>query len=197
MHVDVMDGHFAPNLTLSPDFIKAASKYATVPLEVHMMCEKPAMWVEPVVSAGAKIVSLHAETIGNDAFRQYNWLRDHGVKCGAVLNPATPFNTVTSYLERMDLVTLMTVDVGFAGQPFIEEMLPKIEEAAEYKRNHGLSYEVQIDGSCNQKTFKRLRDAGAEIFILGTSGLFGKDPDVNKAWQMMQSEYEAATSETL
>ncbi|WP_130865436.1 D-allulose 6-phosphate 3-epimerase [Acidipropionibacterium timonense] len=197
MHVDIMDGHFAPNLTLGPDFVKAARSCTSVPLEIHMMCEQPSMWIRPVIEAGANIVSLHAETISRDAFRQLNLLNSLGVKAGVVLNPATPLSDVRAYIERLDLVTIMTVDVGFAGQPFIEEMLPKIEAAAELKANEGLRFELQIDGSCNKRTFKKLRDAGAEIFILGNSGLFSKDADIDTAWKLMSLDYEAQTGESL
>ena len=91
----------------------------------------------------------------------------------------------------------MTIDVGFAGQPFIDEMLAKIEQAAKYKSDHGLNYEIQIDGSCSEKTFAKLRNAGAETFILGNSGLFSLDRDLDKAWAKMRANYERTTGETL
>ena len=91
----------------------------------------------------------------------------------------------------------MTIDVGFAGQPFIDEMLAKIEQAAKYKSDHGLNYEIQIDGSCREKTFAKLRNAGAETFILGNFGLFSLDRDLDKAWAKMRANYERTTGETL
>lgn len=114
-----------------------------------------------------------------------------------MVNPLTTFESILPLIERVDLLTLMTIDVGFAGQPFIDEMLAKIEQAAKYRSDHGLDYEIQIDGSCSEKTFAKLRNAGAETFILGNSGLFSLDRDLDKAWAKMRANYECITGETL
>lgn len=194
-HVDLMDGHFAPNITLSPDFVKAAKPYAGVPMEVHMMVEHPRQWIDLLIEAGASTLSMHAETINKDAFRQLNRITSQGAQAGVVLNPATPLAEIEYYVDRLALVTLMTIDVGFAGQPFIEEMLTKIDQLAEFRSREGLDFTIQIDGSCNARTYKRLRDAGAEMFIVGTSGLFSLDSDIDKAWDLLEEQFEAATGE--
>lgn len=160
-----------------------------------MMTERPGMWLEPCVEAGADIFSMHAETINRDVFRLLNQIDEAGVVGGVVLNPATRFEDVEYYVERLSLVTFMTVDVGFAGQPFIEQALRKVEKAVTFREQQGLDYTVQIDGSCNARTFKRLRDAGAEMLILGSSGLFGLDQDIDAAWDTMVAQYEDATGE--
>ena len=192
-HVDIMDGHFAPNITLSPDFVSAVNKASDVPMDIHLMVTRPQDWITTLVSNGATWISMHAETINSNAFRMINLIESEGAKAGVVLNPATPISWVEAYLDRVDLVTLMTVDVGFAGQPFIEQVLPKIEKLAEVKAMQGLNFTIQIDGSCNGKTFKRLYDAGAERFILGNSGLWSLSPDLEDAFQLMFKDFSDAT----
>ena len=150
-----------------------------------------------LAKAGAEYISPHAETINTDAFRVMNLIESLGCKKGVVLNPATPLSYIKHYLNRIDMLTIMTVDVGFAGQPFIAEMLDKIREAAELREKYGYSYKIQIDGSCNVNTFKRLREAGADVFVVGSSGLFKNDPDLNKACDIMYENFEKETGEAV
>lgn len=196
-HMDIMDGHFAPNLTLSPDFVKATGTRAALPMEAHLMTEHPGQWLDALAAGGAATLSVHAETITRDTFRTMGQIRSLGCRVGLVLNPGTPLSQVADWLGRVDLLTLMTVDVGFAGQPFIPEMLDKIKEAAHLRETGGFDYSIQIDGSCNDRTFAMLREAGAEVFILGNSGLFDLDPDLATAWDTMIAGYERATGETV
>lgn len=192
-HVDLMDGHFARNITLSPSLVAALSAHGCLPMDVHMMVTDPTQWLEVLASSGATWISPHAETINVNAFRVMNQIEQLGCKTGLVLNPATPLGWVQHYLERVDLLTLMTVDVGFAGQPFIAQVLPKVCEAAELRERHGYSYTIQIDGSCNAATFRRLWEAGADRFIVGNSGLWAKDEDLNVAYDIMLREFSAET----
>ncbi len=192
-HVDIMDGHFAPNITLSPDFMRAVSTVARLPMDTHLMTTDPNRWIDAAAEAGASVISPHAETINTDAFRTYNRIRALGCKQGVVLNPATPLSTIEHYIDRIDMLTIMTVDVGFAGQPFIEQMLRKIERAREMKEKYGYRYAVQVDGSCNAASFKKLWDAGAEVFVLGTSGLFALDEDTDRAYDKMLVGFKGAT----
>ena len=185
-HVDIMDGHYCKNITLSPDLVKTFHKVASIPMDCHLMTTNPGDWVELLAEAGASYISPHAETINSDAFRILNLIEQCGCKKGIVLNPATPLSYAEAYLNRIDILTLMTVDVGFAGQPFIEEVLDKIA-----REERGYHYEIQIDGSCNTKTFKRLTDAGADILIVGSSGLFNLDEDINRAIDKMYENYAA------
>lgn len=188
-HIDIMDGHFAPNITLSPDFIAAVNRASEVPLDAHMMVTDPGKWIDQVAAAGADIYSVHAETVQNTAFRIKNQVQAAGMKLGLVLSPLTPLSFVRPLLEHVELLTMMTVDVGYAGQPFIPEVLAKVSEARDLKDKEGLGYTIQIDGSCNGRTFKQLSDAGAEMFILGNSGLFDFDPDVDAAWSVMKDSF--------
>lgn len=190
-HVDIMDGHYCKNITLSPDLVKTFHKVASIPMDCHLMTTNPGDWVELLAEAGASYISPHAETINSDAFRILNLIEQCGCKKGIVLNPATPLSYAEAYLNRIDILTLMTVDVGFAGQPFIEEVLDKIALAKKWREERGYHYEIQIDGSCNTRTYKKLTEAGADILIVGSSGLFTLDQDINRAIDKMYENYEA------
>ena len=192
-HIDLMDGHFCKNITLSPDIVAAVSRAATLPMEAHLMTTAPNDWLEPMARAGAKIISPHAETINVDAFRVFNRIEQLCCQTGVVLNPATPLDYIRHYIGRLDILTIMTVDVGYAGQAFIPEMLKKIEEAANFREKHGYRYLIQVDGSCNARTYKRLNDAGTDIYVMGSSGLFGLADDLNEAYSKMLADFNRET----
>jgi D-allulose-6-phosphate 3-epimerase len=192
-HIDIMDGHFCKNITLSPDFMRAIKSISKIPLDVHLMTEYPNDFIGAVREAGADIISPHAETINTDAFRTINKIKALGAKAGVVLNPATPVEYVRHYLSRLDLVTIMTVDVGYAGQSFIEEMLDKIKALKKLKDENSYRFKIQIDGSCKKETFKRLHEAGGEVFVVGSSGLFSLDKDINTAYNKMTKDFETET----
>ena len=193
-HVDIMDGHYCANITLSPDLVRIFHKVSALPMDCHLMTTDPGNWIEILAKAGASCISPHAETINTDAYRILQLIKQLGCKAGVVLNPATPLAFVEPYLNRIDLLTLMTVDVGFAGQPFIEEVLDKISQAKKWREEKGYHYEIQIDGSCNMSTYKKLTDAGADILIVGSSGLFGLDSDLEKAIDKMKKNYIECTA---
>lgn len=186
-HADVMDGHFAPNLTLSPDFVRAVCSYSKLPVDVHLMVTRPNDWLEVFAKAGADMLTVHAETINSCAFRTIRMIRQLGCKVGVALNPATPLSEISQYIDEIDRLTLMTVDVGYAGQPLVPQVLCKVEEAAKLKSTGHLKYTIQIDGCCNQNTYARYRNAGAEMLVMG-SGLFGLDSDLKKAVAMMHEQ---------
>lgn len=196
-HVDIMDGHFVPNITLSPDFVKAVSKVAALPLDCHLMVTNPGDYIEPLAAAGAGYIVPHAETINSDAFRVINKIKAAGCKVGVAVNPATPLSAIQYYIHLLDKITIMSVDPGFAGQPFIREMLDKIREAKEIKEKKGLSFILEIDGSCNERTYKELYEAGVESFIVGTSGLFNLDADLETAWGKMAKIFREQTGQAL
>ena len=193
-HVDIMDGHYVKNITLSPDFVKVFSTIAKKPIDCHLMVTDPDDFIETLAKAGAGYICPHAETINRDAFRILNKIESLGCKTGVVLNPATPLSYIQHYIHRIDKLTIMSVDPGFAGQPFIREMLDKIREAKALKEKYGYKYLIEVDGSCNERTFKDLYEAGTEVFIVGSSGLFSKDADLTKAWDIMQREFHEQTA---
>lgn len=194
-HIDIMDGHYVKNITLSPDFVFALSKVSTREIDCHLMVEYPQDYLEILACAKASCISVHAETINAQAFRIIDKIKSLGCKVGIVLNPATPLSYIEYYIEEVDKLTIMSVDVGYAGQPFITQMLQKIELAAKLKKEKGYKYTIQVDGSCNKNTFASLYKAGAQELVVGSSGLFSKDKDVKKAWEIMQNDFTKAIKE--
>lgn len=185
LHIDIMDGHYVKNITLSPFFIQQIRPHTPLVLDVHLMVEHPTDFIQPIAEAGADFICPHAETINRDAFRVINQIRTLGKQVGVVLNPATPVEYLRHYIHLLDKITVMTVDPGYAGQPFIPEMLEKIRQLRDLKREHGYRYLIEIDGSCNTGTYHDLMAAGAEVLIVGSSGLFNLDSDLDAAWDKM------------
>ncbi|WAT01164.1 D-allulose 6-phosphate 3-epimerase [Rouxiella chamberiensis] len=192
LHIDIMDGHYVKNITLSPFFIEQIRPHTQLVLDVHMMVENPTDFIEAIARAGADFICPHAETINRDAFRVINLIRSFGKKVGVVLNPATPVEFIQHYIHLLDKITIMTVDPGYAGQPFIPEMLNKVSQLRDLKQQHGYRYLIEIDGSCNERTYHDLMGAGAEVLIVGTSGLFNLDNDLDKAWDKMLDQMRLA-----
>lgn len=193
-HADVMDGHYCPNLTLSPDLVARVCENTRKPVDVHLMVEQPGQWLERFAQAGAKMLTVHAETINACAFRTIREIRRLGCQVGVAINPATPLEAIRCYADELDCLTLMTVDVGYAGQPLIPQVLEKLREAARWKRERGLRMILQVDGCCNRTTYARYRDAGAEMLVMG-SGLFGLDCDLARAIALMRHAQREALEE--
>jgi len=196
-HVDVMDGHFAKNFALSPDFVRSIRDYCKHPLEIHLMIENPSEYIDDFVKAGADFISVQSETIQTNAFRILRRIKDLGCKTGVVLCPATPLESVEYFLDQIDLLTIMTVDVGYAGQTFIPEMLEKIRRAEKLKKKNGFSYVIQCDGAIGKETYKSLYQSGARAFVMGTTGLFKPHIGLDKACQIMKDEFMEATGVSL
>lgn len=196
-HVDIMDGHFCPNMALTPQFANSLRKIANLPIDVHLMVEDPAMFVEMLELGPQDSISFQAETIERNAFRLSQRVHDKGNKFGVVLSPSTPLSAIEGYKERIDILTIMTVDTGFAGQRFIPEMLAKIEAAKKMRDEAGLSFQIQLDGQCNESTFRTLYDTGADILIVGSSGLFSLAEDVDDAIVSFKESFEAKTGVAL
>lgn len=192
LHFDIMDGHFCPNITLSPDLLKAVCAASPLPVDVHLMTTDPALFIPEAAKAGSKWISVHAETVNSSAFRTFDMISSLGCMPGLVLNPATTLESVKYMLGRIDLLTIMTVDPGFAGQKFIPEMIGKIKEAAALRDKNGWHYKIQIDGSCRKATYKSLIEAGADMLILGSSGLFSLSDDLDEACRTAKADIAAA-----
>lgn len=196
-HVDIMDGHFVKNITLSPFFIQQLKKVSKIPIDAHLMVENPQDFTEMAMDAGADFISLHEETINGKSFRLIDYIKGKGKKFGVVLNPATRLENIMHYIQRVDKITVMTVDPGFAGQKFIPEMLEKIRHLKELKKNNCYEYLITVDGACNKNTFKQLSEAGAEEFILGSSGLFNLNEDLSKSWELMLDQFNSCVNRTV
>lgn len=192
LHVDIMDGHYVKNITLSAFFIQQIRPHTTLPIDVHLMVENPLDFIDQMAEAGADYICPHAETINVNAFRVINHIKKLNKKVGIVLNPATPVEYISQYIHLLDKITVMTVDPGYAGQPFIPEMLNKISKLAALKNTNDLNFLLEVDGSCNANTYRLLLEAGAEVFIMGSSGLFKKNLSLQDAWQTMQVDFDSA-----
>ena len=191
-HIDIMDGHFCKNITLSPDFAKAIRPAVKKPMDVHLMTTDPSDWLDPCIEAGVDMISPHAETINTNAYRTMQYIAGAGKKVGVTLNPATALSYIEHYLNRIDVMTIMTVDVGFAGQKFIPEMLDKIRQAKALREEKGYHYRILIDGSCNKTTYEMLLEAGADDFIVGGSGLFSLHEDLREACKLCKAQFQEA-----
>jgi ribulose-phosphate 3-epimerase len=168
IHVDVMDGHFVPNITIGPLVVEAIRPITDLPLDVHLMIENPDTYIPQFAKAGADIISVHVEACPH-LHRTIHLIKDQGVKPGVVLNPATPVEVIEPILEDIDLVLLMTVNPGFGGQRFIESVLAKIEKVAKMVQERGLHVEIEVDGGVNVETAKRCVAAGANVLVAGSA----------------------------
>ena len=191
IHVDVMDGHFVPNLTLGPVVVEAARAATSLPLDVHLMIEAPERSLEDYVRAGADRVGVHVETCPH-LHRTLGQIRDAGARACVVLNPGTPAEAVEPVLGEADQVLVMSVNPGFGGQSFIEAVLPKLERLRGWVRERGLDVELEIDGGIAPGTVGRASRAGANVFVAGTS-VFGAN-DYAAAIAALRKEAEAEAS---
>lgn len=168
IHIDVMDGHFVPNITLGPIIAEAVNRATDLPLDVHLMIENPDRYIPAFVDAGADLISVHAETCAH-LHRTIDLIRKSGARPGVVLNPATPVSALEWVLEELDFVLLMSVNPGFGGQCFIRSSLSKTRELRRMIENRNLSTLIQIDGGVNAGTIKEISDAGVDAFVAGSA----------------------------
>jgi ribulose-phosphate 3-epimerase len=168
IHVDVMDGHFVPNITIGPNMVKALREVTRLPLDVHLMIEKPGRYLEDFVKAGAKWLGVHAEACVH-LHRVIQRIKELGVKAVVALNPATPLCMIDLVLPDVDMVLLMTVNPGFGGQAFIPNVLPKIRQCRRMIDDAGLSTLLQVDGGVNPETVGKLAEAGVDVFVAGSA----------------------------
>lgn len=170
LHVDVMDGHFVPNLTIGPLVVNGLRRLTSLPLDVHLMIERPEQFVEAFAQAGADYMTIHVEVCRNlkQMARKIRSLRVHP---GVVLNPSTPISKLSSVLEEIDLVLLMSVKPGFGGQAFLPWVLKKVEQLRRIIDRNGYPVEIEVDGGIKVENIREVSRAGADIFVLGT-GIF-------------------------
>lgn len=175
LHLDVMDAHFVPNLTIGPPVVKAVNRVAKVPLDVHLMIETPERWLDAYLDAGADFLTFHVEACADPA-SALDRIRARGAHPGITLRPGTPFAAVEPFLDRADLVLVMTVEPGFGGQRYMEDQEAKLRRARQLREERGLGYVIEVDGGIGRDTAARAVEAGAEMLVAG-SALFG-DPDL-------------------
>jgi len=174
IHIDVMDGHFVPNITIGPLFVEAIKKIATKPLDVHLMISEPGIFAPDFIAKGADIVTIHAE-VDPHLFRTIDMIKASGKKAGVSLNPSTPLNFLDHVIHIVDLILIMTVNPGFGGQMYIPSMEEKIKKTREMIDNSGREIDLQVDGGIKADNAKRVVQAGGNILVMGTEIFHAKD----------------------
>jgi len=175
IHVDVMDGHFVPNLTVGVPVVASLRRATTLPLDVHLMIERPERYIEAFAEAGADWISVHQEATPH-LHRALGMIRERGLRAGAVLNPATPVDTLLEVLDGVDFILVMSVNPGFGGQKFLPGALEKIRQLGELRARYTHSYRIEVDGGVGPENVAELVRAGADILVAGTAIFHAPDP---------------------
>jgi ribulose-phosphate 3-epimerase len=192
LHVDVMDGHFVPNITIGPGVVAAIRKRVAIPLDVHLMISEPDKYIAPFADAGSDILTVHAEVLPNLG-QTLQAIRARGIKAGVSINPPTPLEKIEPVLNEVDLVLLMTVNPGFGGQKFIGSVLPKIAELRKIADAKGYGFDLEVDGGITLQTVPEAVRAGANVIVAGTA-IFGAD-DIARAVQSLREAAKSAVGE--
>ncbi len=179
IHVDVMDGHFVPNLTIGPPVIKALRKHCSLKFDVHLMISPVHKYIEAYADAGADIITIHPEATQN-LRESIKTIKDLKKKVGVSLNPESKIELITEYLDKIDLVLIMSVNPGFGGQKFMPEVLDKIKQLKKIQQEKNLNFDIEIDGGINFENCKIAIDAGANILVSGTTVFKSNDGDIKK-----------------
>ena len=191
VHVDIMDGHFVPNITIGPPVVRSLRKATDLPLDCHLMIENPDLYIPAFAEAGADWISVHQEACRH-LNRTLQLIRSHGAQVGVVINPATPEQSLSEVLDIVDYVLVMSVNPGFGGQKFIPSVVHKIRRLAEWRAQRRLGYRIEVDGGIDLGTVGEVVRAGAEILVAGNAVFGSGDPTINA-----QKLLKAATEATL
>jgi ribulose-phosphate 3-epimerase len=190
IHVDIMDGHFVPNITIGPPVVKSLRKVTQLPLDCHLMIENPDQYIPEFAEAGANWISVHQEACRH-LNRTLNLIKSHDCLAGVVINPATPVDTLAEVLDIVDYVLVMSVNPGFGAQKFIPATLQKMSRLAEIRNQRGLNYRIEVDGGVALDTVGDVVRAGAEILVAGNA-VFGKGDPKKNAQDLLRAATEAA-----
>ena len=174
LHIDVMDGHFVPNLTIGPPVIQKIKKVSRIPLDVHLMIQHADLYLEDYVKAGAEYLSVHVEASPH-LHRTLTRIRELGAKPSVALNPHTPIDSMGYVLEEVDMVLLMSVNPGFGGQSFIPAVLKKAQELSKIRKEHGLKFLIEMDGGIKTENVDEVSKAGIDVFVVGSGIFHSKD----------------------
>ena len=185
IHVDVMDGHFVPNLTIGPPVIKALKKHSSLIFDVHLMIAPVHRYIKAFSDAGADIITIHPEAT-NDLDSSITEIKKLNKKVGVSLNPETKVDVIIDYLERIDLVLIMSVNPGFGGQEFIPEVLNKVKKIKDIQTSKRLNFDIEIDGGINFNNSKEVKDAGANILVSGTTIFKSNNGDIKKNIELLR-----------
>ena len=186
VHVDVMDGHFVPNLTIGPPVIKALKKNSSIPFDVHLMISPVHKYIEAFANAGADIITIHPEAT-EDLQNSINKIKEIKKKVGISLNPETKIDVVKKFLNQIDLILIMSVNPGFGGQKFMPEVLKKIKDLVDIREKEGINFDIEIDGGINFENSKLAIEAGANILVSGTTIFKSNDGNIKKNIDLLRS----------
>ena len=186
IHVDVMDGHFVPNLTIGPPVIKDLKKYSSIPFDVHLMISPVHKYIEAYAEAGADIITIHPEATDN-LQESIDKISELNKKVGVSLNPKSKINLIEKYLDQIDLVLIMSVNPGFGGQKFMPEVLEKIKKLVQIRESKNLKFDIEIDGGINFDNSKLAIEAGANILVSGTTIFKSNDGNIKKNIDLLRS----------
>lgn len=178
LHCDIMDGNFVPNISYGPKMVEAIRSATDLFLDVHLMIQQPTDYIDSFTKAGANLITVHYEA-GVHLHRTIQQIRNSGIKAGVAINPGTPVSAIEPVLPNVELVLVMTVNPGFGGQTFIPSMLVKLEQLAQYRQQHQLSFLIEVDGGINAQTIQRCSRKGADVFVAG-SNIFKADSVPNQ-----------------
>ena len=192
LHVDVMDGHFVPNISIGVPVVASLRKATRLPLDVHLMIENPELYIQAFAEAGADMISVHQEATSH-LDRALSMIREHGCQPGAVINPATPVTALSEVLDKVDHILVMSVNPGFGGQKFIPGAFGKIRELKRIRESYNHSFRIEVDGGVGPENVAELVRAGAEILVAGTS-IF-HTPDAAEAVRAMKQAAEGALAQ--
>lgn len=168
IHIDVMDGHFVPNITLGPGIVKCLRPHTELPFDVHLMIENPDQYIKDFKEAGADIITVHVEACRH-LHRTLQLIKQYGMQCGVVLNPHTPLEMIKHVLQEVDWILIMSVNPGFGGQTFIPDSLNKIATLNQWRKEQNLSYIIEVDGGVNEETARLCEEAGADVVVAGSA----------------------------
>ena len=174
LHIDVMDGHFVPNLSMGPMVVKSLREITELPFSVHLMVEEPERFIQPFIDAGADILTVHIESSRN-VYTTIQSIKNLGKQAGIALNPLTPLCSIQYLLEEVDMILLMSVDPGFGGQSFISNVLPKIRKARQMIDERELEIDLAVDGGVNERTALSVVNAGANVLVMGSAVFHKRD----------------------
>ena len=186
IHVDVMDGHFVPNLTIGPPVIKDLRKYSSIPFDVHLMISPVHKYIEAYAQAGADIITIHPEAT-DELQKSINKIKELKKKVGVSLNPNTNINLIENYLDQIDLVLIMSVNPGFGGQKFMPEVLQKIRDLVNIRKEQKINFDIEIDGGINFDNSKQAIEAGANILVSGTTIFKSNDGNIKKNIDLLRT----------
>lgn len=194
-HVDILDYHYCKNMSLSPPFMEAITHITDIPMEAHLYVDNiDKELVEWCVRSGARIITCPPDVISRQMYAIKRYLDSKNVQFGIFLNPSDPVSIIEPYIQIIDRLIIMSVDPGFAGQPFIETTYDRIRQACQLRKQQNGHFTIGIDGCCNERYFKELYLAGADVFIVGGSGMFSKSSDTKEAMEIAVHNIEIATN---